>query len=128
MSRPLARIGLSLPVIAAAVFVLFAAGTWLGGQYLVPEGQGLAGPAEALGYGLVAGLLGLALSIIAAIRLPMKALVACALAGTISLAVLVSVLVLAARTANPGPDDRTNVPNPDRVPTQPVPTGEDETR
>lgn len=128
MSRLLTRIGLSLPVIIAAVFILFAAGTWLGGHYLVPEGQGLAGPAEALGYGLVAGLLGLALSIIAAVRLPMRALMAWALAGVIGIAVLASVLILAARTVEAGPDDLPVLPNTVPVPTQSVPTGENERR
>lgn len=42
------------------------AGTWLGGKYLVPAGQGMAGPVIALGYGvlaaLIAAVLGLVLS------------------------------------------------------------------
>lgn len=119
MSRPLARIALSLPVIVATVLIFFAAGTWLGGQYLVPEGQGLAAAAEAMGYGLLAGLLGLLVSIIAAVRLPMKALLACALAGSLAIAGLAVFVSQAALNANEDVPDTSNQPQ-----TRPEPTGQ----
>ncbi len=47
-------------MLAASLAVVgLAAGTALGARFFVPEGSGLAGPAIALGYGLVGAVLGL---------------------------------------------------------------------
>ncbi|RKR03652.1 hypothetical protein [Maricaulis maris] len=108
MSPRLTRIALSLPVIIAMVVLAFGLGTYFGGKYLVPPGQGLAAPAEALGYGLLASLAGLAVSIVAATRMPMKALIACAVVGMLGLTILAIAIAIAVNNADhdgqPGSD------------------------
>jgi len=115
MSRPLARFGLSLPVILAAVLLAFALGTYLGGRFLVPPGQGLAAPAEAMGYGLLAALIGLAISVLAAIRLPLKALGICALAGIVGLAGLAAFVAINLLATEPADQDGTDELPPPRT-------------
>lgn len=99
MSRALTRFGLSLPFVIAVLALAFGAGTYLGGQFLVPAGQGLAAPAEAMGYGLLASLIALVIAIFAAVKMPMKALGFSALAGLVICLALATGLALALRTA-----------------------------
>ncbi len=56
------RVVWSVLLLVAAAFLGLAAGTAIGARFFVPEGSGLAGPAIALGYGLV----GVALSLVSA--------------------------------------------------------------
>ncbi len=126
MSRLLARIGLSLPVIVATVLLLFAVGTWIGGRFLVPEGQGLAGPVEAMSYGVLAALIGLAVSIVAAVRLSLKSLLVCALASLAIIAGMAVLVSLAARAVDEAQQDLADQPQIRAAPTEPVPSGEDE--
>lgn len=100
MARPFIRFGLSLPFAAAIMALAFSAGTYLGGKFLVPDGQGLAAPAEAMGYGLLAALIALALAIYAAVKMPMKTLGFCALAGLLVCGLLGAGLTLGLRKAS----------------------------
>ena len=97
--RPLTRFLLSLPLLLATVALAFAAGTYLGGHYLVPAGQGLAAPVEAMGYGLLAALIALVLATFATARMPMKILRLSALAGLAVCLLLAAGLTLAIRNA-----------------------------
>jgi hypothetical protein len=97
--RPLTRFGLSLPFVLAAMALAFGAGTYLGGHFLVPPGQGLAAPAEAMGYGLLAALLALVIAVFAAMRIPIKALGLLAMAGLVISLLLAISLTLAMRKA-----------------------------
>lgn len=131
MSPRLTRIALSLPVIIAMVVLAFGLGTYFGGKYLVPPGQGLAAPAEALGYGLLASLAGLAVSIVAATRMPMKALIACAVVGMLGLTILAIAIAIAVNNADhdsqPGseaPPPRTTTTTPVTEPAPALPDGE----
>ncbi len=57
--RPAASVGLARRLVAGALMavggavVAFVAGTAFAARFLVPPGTGLAGPAEAVGYGLL---------------------------------------------------------------------------
>ncbi len=90
MGRTLARTGLTILLVLGVFFLTFAAGTWAGGKFLVPPGQGLAGPAEALGYGLLAALVASALAILGSFKLSLRPL------GMVTAAVFVPALVLVA--------------------------------
>ncbi len=76
-------------------FVLFVsflglcAGTFIGATFFVPEGSGLAGPAIALGYGVVGLVIALIGSLILARKLPREKLrVALLIAGVLTLLVV----------------------------------------
>ena len=56
-------------LIISFILIGFAAGAFIGGQFLMPKGQGLATATIALGYGLVGALLLLVISIILAFKL-----------------------------------------------------------
>ncbi|OLF81220.1 hypothetical protein AWH62_00650 [Maricaulis sp. W15] len=120
MSPRLTRIALSLPVIIAMVVLAFGLGTYFGGKYLVPPGQGLAAPAEALGYGLLASLAGLAVSIVAATRMPMKALIACVVAGMLGLTILAIAIAIAVNNADHDSQPGSDAPPPRTTTTTPV--------
>ncbi|WP_339741390.1 hypothetical protein [uncultured Maricaulis sp.] len=98
-TRPLTRFGLSLPFVLAVMAMAFGAGTYLGGHFLVPPGQGLAAPAEAMGYGLLAALIALVIAIFAAVKMPLKTLGLLAIAGLIVCLALATSLTLAMRRA-----------------------------
>ena len=55
-ARPALRVLLAVLLCTGSAVIAFIAGTAFGGRYLVPPGQGLAAPAEAMGYGLLAAL------------------------------------------------------------------------
>jgi len=100
MSRPLTRFGLSVPFVFAAMVLAFVIGSYLGGNFLVPPGQGLAAPAEAMGYGLLLALLALAVAIIAAMKMPMKVLGISALVGAIICVLFIGGLIFLIMKSN----------------------------
>jgi len=100
MSRSLTRFGLSVPFVFAAMVLAFVIGSYLGGRFLVPPGQGLAAPAEAMGYGLLLALVALALAILAALKMPMRALRFAALAGTIVSALFIAAITIVVMKGN----------------------------
>ncbi len=63
----------SLLLVLCSLWLGLVAGTAIGGLF-VPEGSGLAGPAIALGYGVMGALAGLALAIVFALKLPVRPL------------------------------------------------------
>lgn len=74
----------------ASAFLGFAAGTALGAQFLVPPGQGLAGPAGAMAWGLGAGLMTALAAAFTGARIRVRSLVRLTI-----LAVLTAGLVIA---------------------------------
>lgn len=72
--RRLRRVLLAIVLTVSAALLAFAGGTVLGGKYFVPPGQGLAGPVEAMGYGLLAALPAMALAIFVSVKLAIRAL------------------------------------------------------
>ncbi|WP_417496594.1 hypothetical protein [Maricaulis sp.] len=98
-TRFLTRFGLGLPFVLAVMALAFGAGTYLGGHFLVPPGQGLAAPAEAMGYGLLAALIALVIATFAAMKMPVKALGLLAMAGLLVCLALATSLTLAMRKA-----------------------------
>lgn len=100
MSPALSRFDLSIPFVFAAMVLAFGLGTYFGGKYLVPPGQGLAAPAEAMGYGLLAALVAIALAILAAVKMPLKVLGVAALAGTIIIVLAIAGLAFAIKKVN----------------------------
>lgn len=79
-------------LVIGASFLGLAAGTYIGGHYLMAKGQGLAGPAIALGYGVggavIAGVLALLAAVFlkgSALKLAGVAALVCALALTLFL-------------------------------------------
>lgn len=76
-------------LVLGLVFIGLAAGTYLGGHFLVPAGSGLAGGPMALGYGLLGALITGILGIVPAVRLSGKKLARVALlVGTVAVFLL----------------------------------------
>lgn len=99
MSQSLMRFCLSLPFVLGVMVVAFGLGTYLGGKFLVPPGQGLAAPAEAMGYGLLLTLIAMAVAIFAAVKMPMRLLGLSALVGIVVSVLCVGGLTLAMKKA-----------------------------
>lgn len=95
MGSTLSRFGLGIPFVLGAMFLAFGFGTYFGGKYLVPPGQGLAAPAEAMGYGLLAALVAIALAILGSVKLPMALLRLSAILGAIIIVLAVAGLSFA---------------------------------
>lgn len=79
-------------LVFGAGFWAFAIGTFLGGRFLVPPGQGLAGPVEAMGYGLLAFIAAGTVAIILGIKLKGRTVLIAGLVSFLSAAILFGVL------------------------------------
>lgn|GEM_PF-1464331 len=131
--NPLARFALTALLVIGIVVLAFSFGTFVGGKFFVPAGQGLAGPAEAIGYGLLAALLATALAIFAGFKLPFRPLaitsaIACGIA-----VLLVGAIAIAYVSSEDFQNPRAEQVNPHPTtapavePPCPLPEGDDTT-
>ena len=86
----LTRIALVLVLALASAVTAFGAGAALGAAFLVAPDSGLAGPAEVIGYGLLAALVAAVVTLAAAPRLGTRRL------GLVTLAALAIAVLLSA--------------------------------
>lgn len=85
----LRRIALVLVLALASALMAFAAGAAFAAAFLVAPGSGLAGPAEVIGYGLLAALVAAVVTLAVAPRLSTRRLGLVTLAGS-AIAILLS--------------------------------------
>lgn len=81
-------------VMVSLVLIGLALGTWIGGQFFVPKGSGLAGAPMALGYGVIGAFVLLVIGIVISLKLKGKTLRNVSLASTIIMVLIFGTLTL----------------------------------